>query len=303
MDGEGAPEAAATPADVTALVVAFRSAHALGPCLDALRAEGVRLLVVDNASGDASAEVAEAHGARVIRSPRNEGYGRANNLGARAAESRYLLVCNPDVVVEPGAVTALLAAAERYPEAGLLAPRLVEPSGRVFYQPRSLLSATLANPGGRRVIPEGDACAPFLSGACFLARRDLFLEVGGFDPDIFLFYEDDDLCRRLLDRGRAPVHVHAATARHGRGRSTAPEPGQVFTTRWHQAWSKAYVSAKYGLPNPAPGMLILNGARAALACLTFRRPLIERYAGSAAGALASLLGRSALARHGLDRGR
>ena len=176
-------------------------------------------------------------------------------------------------------------------------PRLVEPDGRVFFQSRSLLAPISARAPG---APEGDACAPFLSGACFLIRRELFLDLGGFDESIFLFYEDDDLCRRIADRGLALVHVHGAIARHERGRSSAPGPGRVFASRWHQAWSKAYVARKYGLPNPAPAMLARNLAKAGLARLTGDRALIERYSGSAAGAYAFLRGRTALQREGLD---
>jgi GT2 family glycosyltransferase len=278
-------------------VVSHHSAEVLPSCLDALAREGVGVLLVDNASTDLSAALAEQRGARVLRNRRNEGYGRANNAGVRATGGAFVLICNPDVTLDLGAVAALLLAAERYPDAGLYAPRLVEPDGRVFFQPRSLLAPVSAGAPG---APEGDACAPFLSGACFLIRRDLFLDLRGFDPNIFLFYEDDDLCRRVADRGLALVHVHDAVARHGRGRSSAPRPGRIFASRWHQAWSKAYVARKYDLPNPAPAMLARNLAKAGLARLTGNRALIERYAGSAAGAYAFLRGRTALAREGLD---
>jgi N-acetylglucosaminyl-diphospho-decaprenol L-rhamnosyltransferase len=285
---------------VTAIVVAFDSAHALPECLGALAADGVPALVVDNASTDGTAALAEGQGARVIRNPRNEGYGRANNIGARAAGTEFLLVVNPDCTVERGAVAALIEAALRYPDAGLFAPKIVEPSGRVFYQPRSLLSPYLHNPQGRLVLPEGEACAPFFSGACFLIRRDLFLRLGGFDENIFLFYEDDDLCRRVADAGHALIYVPQAMVRHGRGRSSQPKRGRIFTSRWHQAWSRAYVSRKYGLPDPAPGMLAANALKAAAAVLTFRRSLMERYGGSAAGAWGFLVGRQALRREGLS---
>jgi len=285
---------------VTAIVVAFDSAHALPECLGALAADGVPALVVDNASTDGTAALAEGQGARVIRNPRNEGYGRANNIGARAAGTEFLLVVNPDCAVERGAVAALVEAARRYPDAGLFAPKIVEPSGRVFYQPRSLLSPYLHNPQGRLVLPEGEACAPFFSGACFLIRRDLFLRLGGFDENIFLFYEDDDLCRRVADAGHALIYVPQAMVRHGRGRSSQPKRGRIFTSRWHQAWSRAYVSRKYGLPDPAPGMLAANALKAAAAVLTFRRSLMERYGGSAAGAWGFLAGRQALRREGLS---
>lgn len=278
-------------------MVTHDSADVLPSCLDALAREGVARLVVDNASADRSAEIAEAQGARVLRNGRNEGYGRAGNRGVREVRTAFALVCNPDVTLDPGAVAALLGAARRHPDAGLYAPRLVEPDGRVFFQARSLLAP---GPGSAPRVPEGEACAPFLSGACFLIRRDLFLALGGFDENIFLFYEDDDLCRRLFDRLLALTHVHDAVARHRRGRSSAPRPGRIFTSRWHQAWSKAYVARKYGLPNPAPAMLALNLAKAALARLTGNHALIERYSGSAAGAYAFLRGRTALAREGLD---
>ena len=204
------------------------------------------------------------------------------------------------MTLRPGAADALLAAAERWPDAGLYAPRIVEPDGRFFYQPRSLLAPYLTNPPGRRDPPFGDACAPFLSGACLMIERDLFLSLGGFDERIFLFYEDDDLCRRVADTGRALIHVHGAEALHGRGRSSAPEPGRVFRTRWHQAWSRAYVVRKYGLTEPTLPGLAANALKAMLSALILRRAGVERYGGSAAGAWAALRGRSALAREGLE---
>lgn len=283
---------------LTAVVVAYDSAHVLPACLDALARDGVPAIVVDNASGDDTAALAERHGARVLRNPANEGYGRANNLGMRAADSELVLIINPDMVLEAGAAALLLEAADRYPDAAVLAPRIVEPDGRFFFHTDSLLSRVGRN--GRENLPDGDCCAPFLSGSCLMLRRELFLKLGGFDEAIFLFYEDDDFCRRVADAGYGLVHVHAPVARHGRGRSSAPKPGRVYNARWHQAWSEAYVAQKYGLPNPAPGVLALNAAKGALARLTGPRERIERYAGSAAGALAFLRGRTALAREKLQ---
>ncbi|HEY8565386.1 MAG TPA: glycosyltransferase family 2 protein [Beijerinckiaceae bacterium] len=287
-------------AEVAAIVVCHDSAHALPDCLDALAGQGVPTIVVDNASTDGSAALAEARGARVLRLGRNEGYGRANNRGVAAADAPFALILNPDVILDDGAAAALVASAARLPDAAILAPRLVEADGRVFFQPRSHLAPYLKNPGGRLHVPEGEACTPFVSGACLLVRRDAFLALGGFDENIFLFYEDDDLCRRAADAGHSILYVPQAGARHGRGRSSAPAPGRVFRSRWHQAWSKAYVSRKYGLPDTARAMLALNAPKAAAALLTMRRSTIERYAGSAAGALAFLRGETALAHEGLN---
>jgi GT2 family glycosyltransferase len=288
-----------TSVPLTAVVVSFESVHALPACLDALAREGVPAIVVDNASRDASADLAARSGAGIIRNRCNEGFGRAANIGVAAATTELVLILNPDVVLDPDAAAALVAAAERYPDAGLLAPRIIEPDGRFFFQPRSLLAPYLQNPRGHLMLPEGDCCAPFLSGACLLVRRSLFLELGGFDPQIFLFYEDDDLCRRIVDAGHPMVHVHAAVARHARGRSSAASPGRLFKSRWHQAWSRAYVAKKWGLPNPAPATLAVNAPKTLVAGLTFNRRVVERYAGSVAGALAAMRGVSALEQEGL----
>lgn len=285
---------------VEAIVVSFDSARVLPACLAALHREGAAVTVVDNASTDGSAVLADKLGARVIRNALNEGYGRANNVGARAATHPFLLVCNPDAVLDEGALALLLAAAERYPDAAVLAPRIVEPDGRFFFQFRSLLSPYLANPPGVRRFPEGDCCVPFLSGAVLLIRRDVFLTLGGFDDNIFLFFEDDDLCRRVIDAGHSLVHVHAAIARHQRGGSSAPSLRGQLTARWHIAWSRAYVSRKYGLKSPALGMAVINGFKALGSALILNRRLAVRYGGSALGAFAWLRGRDALARQGLS---
>jgi N-acetylglucosaminyl-diphospho-decaprenol L-rhamnosyltransferase len=287
-------------ADVTAIVVAHDSAAVLPDCLTALAREGVPAIVVDNASSDGSADLAQRLGARVLRQGRNEGFGRGMNAGVSAAATEFCLLTNPDLTYEPGAVGALLEAARRWPDAGLLAPRIVEPDGRFFWQARSLLAPYLTNPAGTLALPEGDCCAPFLSGASLLVRREAFLALGGFDPAIFLFYEDDDLCRRMADAGHALVHVHAAVARHVRGGSSAPRPGRVFRARWHMAWSRGYVSRKWGLREAALGQVLQNAPKALGSALVGRRDLMERYGGSAAGALAWLRGVTALAREGLE---
>ena len=294
----GDPHAIAADS-VTAIVVSHDSAQVLAECLAALRREGVPAIVVDNASTDDSRAIAEGLGASLVVNARNEGYGRANNAGIAACATRYALIVNPDLVLQPGAIAALLAAASRYPDAGLFAPRIVEPSGRVFLQPRSLLSPPHLNLKGGMMLPDGDACLPFLSGACLLVRRDLFLALGGFDPAIFLFYEDDDLCRRMRDAGHALVHVNAAEASHGRGRSSAPSPRRRFTARWHLAWSHAYVAAKYGLAAPSLWGTMKSAAKAIGYGLILKRGKMAAHAGSAAGAIAFRRGDTALRRQGI----
>jgi N-acetylglucosaminyl-diphospho-decaprenol L-rhamnosyltransferase len=289
------------PPLLTAILVTFNSAQVLVRGLQALASQGVQLVIVDNASDDESVQIARDFGAHVIENTRNQGYGRANNQGVRTALTPYVLIVNPDVEMDEGSVEALLECAQRYPEAGIIAPQIREPSGRIFFQPRSMLSRMLTNPQGVLHVPEGEACTPFVSGACMLMKRDLFLGMGGFDEHIFLFYEDDDLCRRMMDAGHAVIFCPEAKALHLRGKSTAPAKGRVYKSRWHQAWSRAYVAHKYGLSNPAWRDVLINAPKALGACLLFQRSLIERYGGTFAGAMAALCKCSALVQEGLDK--
>ena len=286
---------------MTAIIVAYESAEVLPACLTALAVEGIDAIVVDNASTDTSSKVARSLGTRVIVNAKNEGFGRGMNLGALAAEGAdYLLLLNPDAIIEKGFAPAMLAAASRYPDAGLLGPQIIGPDGSIFLPTRSLLSPYLQNEKKRRWTPEGDCCAPFLSGAALVVKRELFLALGGFDPNIFLFYEDNDLCRRMIDEGRSIVYVHEAIVRHAQGKSSRRTKGRIHRTRWHYAWSEGYIARKYGLSSPSWKTFVRNGLKYCGALLTGNRDKAERYGGAAAGALAAMRGRSALEREGLD---
>ncbi len=286
---------------VTAVIVSFESGDVLPACLDALQAEGVGAIVVDNASTDNSCKIAEAHGAKLISNPQNQGFGRGMNIGSHAAANfDYLLLLNPDAIVEKGSVEALLEAAHLYPDAGILSPRILSSDGSIFFPTKSLAAPYLHNIKGIKVTPVGNCCAPFLSGACYLIRRDLFLQIGGFDPNIFLFYEDNDLCRRVIEAGYSVTYVHNAVISHAQGKSSKPTRGLHYKTRWHYAWSEGYMAHKYGLPNPSFKNLARNALKYLLALPTGNTHKIERYGGSVAGAWNFLRGRTALAREGLD---
>lgn len=266
---------------VTAIIVSYNSEGVIRPCVEALLAQGVKALVVDNASADGTVEIAESCGAEVVRNPNNEGFGRANNIGAHLATSEYLLFINPDAVVDEGAVATLLATAVREPEGGLFGPKLVEPDGRIYRHETGVLGE-------------------FLSGACLLIRREVFIKLGGFDPQIFLFYEDDDLCRRVKDAGYGLHYVEEAVVRHLRGGSSGKSKSLNYTVRWHQAWSQFYVARKYGIEKAVTPWLLHFGLKYIGAWVIWNMRRKRRYAGSFAGAWAFARGETSLRYQGLE---
>lgn len=269
-----------------AVVVTYNSAAVLPACLAALARDGIDTIIVDNASTDTTRDVARQHGAVVIANAANEGFGRANNIGVAAADGADLcLILNPDVVVDPGLRDALLAAASRYPEAIIFGPRLIEPDGRHFFRGSSVL---LPNMRETRLAPTEDGEAVNLSGACMLVRRGPFQALGGFDPNIFLFYEDDDLCHRVRQAGGTLRYVHGAVARHARGGSSPDHPAKTYLVRWHQAWSRIYVCRKHGVKSDAASVIAVNAGKYLAAALSGNVERRMRYAGSVAGSIAAL---------------
>mgnify|MGYP000243526410 CR=1 FL=1 len=127
------------PPAVAAVVVNFNAGDALARCVESVLAQklGVRLVVVDNASSDGSADrVGELYGrrddVRVLRNDDNPGFARAVNQGAAdpaCRDARYLLILNPDCEFMPGALRSLLAALEANPKAGLAGPLVVDRDG------------------------------------------------------------------------------------------------------------------------------------------------------------------------------
>jgi GT2 family glycosyltransferase len=143
-----------------------------------------------------------------------------------------------------------------------------------------------------------------LSGAALLVRRSVFMMLGGFDPNIFLFYEDDDFCYRVRAAGHRLRYVPTAIANHLRGKSSVQTLANVQRTRFHQAWSRVYVCRKHGKRSNVAVLLptyILKYAVSAVGGNPFRR---ARYASSVLGTWTALRGETALAREGLlDAGR
>ena len=189
------------------------------------------IIIVDNHSPahPARAGLRRCPGVSVRRWGRNRGFARAANEGCRLSRGGWLLLLNPDMSVPPGFLDQVLKVAERRsaddPRAGVLGFQLCHTDGSLQRSagPFPTLAGTLA----RLVLPRawrkyllrpGERCrpVPWVSGCCLLVRQDCFADLGGFDPDFFLYYEDVDLCRRAWARGWSVWYEPALTLVHHR---------------------------------------------------------------------------------------
>ena len=241
-DPDPAPQ---PPAAVDAIIVSYNGEDHLGRAVQSLygsRGVEVNVIVVDNASTDASASAARGVGARVIELDGNRGYGGAANVGLDASNAPWAAVCNQDIVADPDALGLLLDAALAEERSchlrAIVSPGLVGPDGALVETGHRLpslgreLSGLLfgeARFGGRSLLSESSSpqhCG-WVSGAFLVARRDLWQSLGGFDPGYFMYMEDVDLFDRLRSAGHHCVWVPKARVVHFGGRR--PIDATVFS--------------------------------------------------------------------------
>ncbi len=205
-------------ARVTVVLATYHSGHCaadLERCLSGFP----HVIVVDNASSDDTVAQVSQHlpQAQVLLNDRNLGFGTANNRGVWAATTEFVLLLNPDCVIDADAVATLLQTAQRYPKAALVAPQLINRQGKqdlsYCWTPTTWAAQ---GPGA-----EADTCVGFASGACMLIRREAMVRVHGFDEDFFLYQEDTDLCLRLARQcGELILSPHARVTHLSRGSSS-----------------------------------------------------------------------------------
>jgi N-acetylglucosaminyl-diphospho-decaprenol L-rhamnosyltransferase len=232
------------------VIVNYESGPALLRSAASWLAEGPsRVVVVDNGSSDGSvAGVQRALPAvEIVRPGRNLGYGAAANRGVAATHSPLIVVSNPDLEAHPGALGSLIAALDADPGCALAGPLIRTASGDRYPSARrfpSMVDAAghallgIFAPDNRftrayqRSGPDeettGTATVDWVSGACFVVRRDAFEAIGGFDEAYFMYAEDVDLCWRLGRAGWRVAYATAAEVTHAQGVSTDRHPYRMI---------------------------------------------------------------------------
>ena len=232
---------------LTIVTVCFNSETVL-PRMLASVPEGVQVIIVDNASSNITAirQIAADHDAALVELTENKGFGVACNIGASKARTEFLLFLNPDVEIRPQALEALRDAAARYPAASAFNPRILNESGTMSLKRRSnLLPRAEWLPRGKI---DDDCEVPVLAGSAIFVRKSDFDAVGGFDPLIFLYYEDDDLSLRLR-RERGPLYfIASAEVMHTGGASSARSAEVARIKGYHLGRSRVYCSIKHNTP-------------------------------------------------------
>jgi GT2 family glycosyltransferase len=229
---------------VTIITVSYNS-HEVLPDMLASVPQGVSVVIVDNGSRNIQSlrQIALRYEATLVESPTNIGFSRACNLGAARANTEFLFFLNPDARLANDALDRMIESASHFSRASAFNPRITGINGRPFFKGRSDLL-----PRSRWIPqnwPDDDCEINTLSGAALLVRRDAFEQVGGFDDQLFLFYEDDDLAIRLESRCGPLMFVRDASVTHGAGSSSGPSASISGFKAWNMGFSKVHACRKH----------------------------------------------------------
>lgn len=219
-----------------------------------------QVVVVDGGSYDGCGEMiaAEFPWVEFVQSPDNIGFGRANNLGFLRVRAELLLLLNPDTVLHPGALQAMITALESTPDTGMVGAHLLNTDGTL----QLFGIHPLPTPWGCAVDSDvvrrrwwdrhgpPDSGAPVsveaVSGACMLMRSETFRRVGGFSPQYFMYGEDMDLCKKVSALGLTIRYAPDARVTHHGGGSSSKEFNRFPTIMIREA-HRVYMRLNHGL--------------------------------------------------------
>ncbi|MBI5135079.1 glycosyltransferase family 2 protein [Candidatus Uhrbacteria bacterium] len=237
---------------VSVIILNYNSSGLLFYCLRSIQrtlpSTPLEVIVVDNASIDGSrVQLAQWQtqqpfaplNIQVILRDHNNGYAAGNNHALRAATGDAVLILNPDISVQAGAIDALVQYLTKHPHVGIVGPKLLNPDRSLQYS--CYRFPTLAMPvyrrtplgntaNGRRQVRQymmmdwdhaSSRRVDWIMGSAMFVRRSVLETIGGLDEQFFMYFEDTDWCRRAGNAG-FEVHYHpAATMIHYHQRQSA----------------------------------------------------------------------------------
>lgn len=201
---------------------------------------------------------------RYVQNDSNKGFGGGMNVGIRASRGRYVLIFNPDIIVQPDSLEKMVAYMDEHQDIGILGPKLLNPDGSLQYTcyrlPTLMLPVYRRTPLGKLpfakkvieeylmvhenhdVVVDVDA----MIGAALFSRRSMLEEVDLFDERYFLYYEDNDLCRKFWEAGYRVVYYPDVFMMHYHRRATAD--GGLFQQILNKfTWIQIHSFIKYYL--------------------------------------------------------
>jgi len=217
------------------------------------------IIVVDNGSSDDSCAMMRTRfpEVKLIQNAENLGFPKGNNIGVAAAKGEYLCVLNPDTVVAEDTFEKVLAFAKAQKNLGIVGVKLIDGSGN--FLPESKRSVPTPWVAFTKVVglyrwfpsfsiftkyyaqhlhPDQTGKVDILVGAFMFLSRELYIEVGGFDENCFMYSDDIDLSYQVVQKGKDNFYFHETTVLHYKGESTVKDG--TYMKRFQEAMRFIY---------------------------------------------------------------
>ena len=225
----------------------------------ALESLDAEIIVVDNASSDDSCQMMKQRfpNVKLIENKENLGFPKGNNIGVANAKGEYVCILNPDTVVAEDTFIEVLAFAKKQSDLGIVGVKLIDGTGNFLPEskrgtPTPWVAFTKVM-GLYKMFPKSKISGRYyaqhlhqhktrkveiLVGAFMFLKRDLYLEVAGFDEDCFMYADDIDLSYRILQKGKSNYYYHETTILHYKGESTVKD--DAYIRRFQEAMQFFY---------------------------------------------------------------
>jgi GT2 family glycosyltransferase/lipopolysaccharide/colanic/teichoic acid biosynthesis glycosyltransferase len=259
--------------DVSVIIVNYNVRDFLHQSLLSLQKalKGIRseIFVVDNASDDGSAEMVWRRFPRIhlIANTANLGFAKANNIAIKKALGKFLLLINPDTIVQEDTIRVMLDFLQSHPEVGLAGCKILNPDGsfqpacrRGFPTPWVAFTKIF---GLSKIFPKSKLFGKYnltyldieetysvdaVSGSFMMVRKETFEQVGGLDESYFMYGEDLDWCYRIREAGWRIYYVHSTQIIHYKGESTrrsSLDEIRTFYNAMHLFVEKHFQSSRF----------------------------------------------------------
>jgi len=231
-------------ADITFLIVTFKSSSVIHKCLQSIP-KGYPVLVVENSSDENFKKELENSydNLECILNYENLGYAKANNIGLEKAKTKYVFLLNPDAILKENTVQTMLVASEDIKDFALLAPVIQnEPNPNFGFFNRDStddLKTNLVNNWYKKV--------DYIKGFAMFFNMEEFRTIGFFDQNIFIYLEEIDLCKRLKVNQKNIYVISNAKITHYGGKSHDEHVNHEMevSRNWHWMWSSFYFEKKH----------------------------------------------------------
>jgi GT2 family glycosyltransferase len=245
---------------ITAVIVLYNTTELIFKCLDKI--QGIKIIIVDNGKNEKRIIDLIKNNYNIFKYfklKKNIGFGRACNFAFKYVHTEYTLLIEPDVLIEKSSLENLILTLEKYPDSGMATPRFVDENYKVIdflgdFQEngkgvaRNELEENL-NSKLSKTFAEGDICINFCLAAILLLNNKIIKKTGLFNKQIFLYWEDFELCRRLKIKKISIIKSFNSTAVHLERRSVRSSYFNKFIMTVHNDKS-AYIYFNVKKNNP-----------------------------------------------------